>query len=74
MRTQLFRSRSDFRHILVRTTQARRSGNEVVLRHGDVVVRGGPSRLYYHGVSTLKDGEYPKLARRRVNLTFRKAL
>lgn len=45
-----------------------------VLRHADVVVWGGPSRLFYHGVSTLKDGEHPKLGRRRVNLTFRKAL
>jgi alkylated DNA repair protein (DNA oxidative demethylase) len=44
------------------------------LRHGDVVVWGGPSRLFFHGVSTLKDGEHPKLGRRRVNLTFRKAL
>ena len=38
------------------------------LRHGDVVVWGGPSRLFFHGVSTLKDGEHPKLGRRRVNL------
>jgi alkylated DNA repair protein (DNA oxidative demethylase) len=44
------------------------------LRHGDVVVWGGPSRLFFHGVSTLKDGEHPKLGRRRINLTFRKAL
>jgi DNA oxidative demethylase len=44
------------------------------LFHGDVVVWGGPSRLFYHGVSTLKDGEHPKLGQRRLNLTFRKAL
>jgi DNA oxidative demethylase len=44
------------------------------LQHADVVVWGGPSRLFYHGVLTLKDGDHPKLGRRRVNLTFRNAL
>jgi alkylated DNA repair protein (DNA oxidative demethylase) len=44
------------------------------LRHGDVLVWGGPSRLVYHGVLTLKDGEHPLLGRQRINLTFRKAL
>jgi alkylated DNA repair protein (DNA oxidative demethylase) len=46
----------------------------IPLAHGDVVVWGGPARLRYHGVLTLKDGEHPLLGRRRVNLTFRKAL
>ncbi len=46
----------------------------VTLHHGDVVVWGGPSRLRYHGVLPLKDGEHPRLGRVRVNLTFRKAL
>jgi DNA oxidative demethylase len=46
----------------------------VPLAHGDVVVWGGPSRLRYHGVLALKDGEHPLLGRRRINLTFRKAL
>lgn len=46
----------------------------VPLAHGDVVVWGGPARLRYHGVLPLKDGEHPLLGRRRVNLTFRKAL
>ncbi len=46
----------------------------VPLAHGDVVIWGGPSRLYYHGVLTLKDGEHPRLGRVRVNLTFRRAL
>ena len=41
------------------------------LVHGDVVVWGGPTRLAYHGVSALADGEHPLLGRRRVNLTFR---
>lgn len=45
-----------------------------VLRHGDVVVWGGPSRLFYHGVLTLKDGMHEKLGRKRINLTFRGAL
>jgi alkylated DNA repair protein (DNA oxidative demethylase) len=44
-----------------------------VLHHGDVVVWGGPSRLFYHGILPLKDGEYPQLGRIRYNLTFRKA-
>lgn len=45
-----------------------------ILRHGDVAVWGGASRLYYHGVLALKDGMHPVLGRARVNLTFRKAL
>ena len=46
----------------------------VELRHGDIVVWGGPARLAYHGILALKDGEHPLLGRRRINLTFRKAL
>ena len=37
-----------------------------------VVVWGGPSRLAYHGVMPLADGEHPLLGRQRINLTFRK--
>jgi alkylated DNA repair protein (DNA oxidative demethylase) len=44
------------------------------LEHGDLVVWGGPTRRYFHGVAPLKDGDHPRLGRRRVNLTFRKAL
>ena len=44
------------------------------LRHGDVAVWGGPSRLCYHGVQELKDGAHEKLGRMRINLTFRGAL
>lgn len=44
-----------------------------VLHHGDVVVWGGPSRLFYHGILPLKDGRHPQLGRNRYNLTFRKA-
>ena len=46
----------------------------VPLAHGDVVVWGGPARLRFHGVMPLKDGEHPLLGRRRINLTFRRAL
>ena len=44
------------------------------LHHGDVAIWGGPSRLCYHGLLALKDGEHPKLRRTRLNLTFRRAL
>ena len=43
------------------------------LEHGDVVVWGGPSRLFFHGVAPLADGEHAVLGRQRINLTFRKA-
>lgn len=46
----------------------------IPLVHGDVVVWGGPSRLRFHGVLPLKEGEHPILGRQRINLTFRKAL
>lgn len=44
------------------------------LEHGDVVVWGGPSRLFFHGVAPLADGEHDVMGRQRINLTFRKAL
>ena len=44
------------------------------LHHGDVVVWGGASRLFHHGVAPLKDGKHPMLGRTRINLTFRRAL
>jgi DNA oxidative demethylase len=43
------------------------------LTHGDVVVWGGPSRLFFHGVAPLADVEHAVLGRQRINLTFRKA-
>jgi DNA oxidative demethylase len=43
------------------------------LEHGDIVVWGGPSRLFFHGVAPLADGEHNLLGRQRINLTFRKA-
>jgi alkylated DNA repair protein (DNA oxidative demethylase) len=44
------------------------------LRHGDVIVWGGPARMIYHGVMPLEDGTHPLLGRERLNLTFRRAL
>ena len=52
-----------------RTDRPRRIG----LGHGDVVVWGGPSRLFFHGVMPLADGDHPALGRQRINLTFRRA-
>ena len=46
----------------------------VRLESGDVVVWGGPSRLAYHGIDPLADGNHPLTGRCRLNLTFRKAL
>lgn len=45
-----------------------------LLRHGDIVVWGNDSRLAYHGIADLKDGEHPRLGGVRINLTFRRAL
>jgi alkylated DNA repair protein (DNA oxidative demethylase) len=46
--------------------------NRYRLEHGDVVVWGGPSRLFFHGVAPLADGEHALMGRQRINLTFRK--
>jgi len=51
-----------------RADKARR----IALNHGDVVVWGGPSRLRFHGVLALKDGEHPFAGGHRINITFRK--
>jgi len=45
----------------------------IPLRHGDVVVWGGPSRRRYHGVLPIRPGEHPLFSAFRINLTFRKA-
>jgi alkylated DNA repair protein (DNA oxidative demethylase) len=55
---------------LRRTDRPRR----VRLESGDVVVWGGPSRLAFHGVDKLPDGDGTLTGRCRINLTFRKAL
>ena len=45
----------------------------VVLRSGDVVVMGGPSRLRFHGVTRILPGTAPEgTGPGRFNLTFRK--
>jgi alkylated DNA repair protein (DNA oxidative demethylase) len=41
------------------------------VEHGDVVVWGGPSRLWFHGVAPVKRGQHPRLGSVRYNLTFR---
>lgn len=45
----------------------------VSVKHGDVLVWGGPARLRYHGVNPLKEGTHPLAGAYRFNLTFRKA-
>ena len=45
-----------------------------LMRHGDVAVWGGVSRLAHHGVAELKNSEHPLLGNQRINLTFRRAL
>jgi len=46
----------------------------VKLENGDVVVWGGKTRLNFHGIAKLAEGEHPLTGRTRINLTFRKAL
>lgn len=43
------------------------------LQSGDVVVWGGPARLFFHGIDTLAEGADPLTGDCRYNLTFRKA-
>jgi DNA alkylation damage repair protein AlkB len=46
--------------------------NPVILRSGDVLVMGGPSRLRYHGVTRILPGTAPEgTGPGRFNLTFR---
>ena len=45
----------------------------LLLKHGDVVVWGGPARLRYHGILRLLEGHHPTVGPCRINLTFRKA-
>jgi alkylated DNA repair protein (DNA oxidative demethylase) len=42
------------------------------VEHGDIAVWGGPTRLAFHGVAPLADGEHAMMGRQRINLTFRK--
>lgn len=43
------------------------------LLHGDIVVWGGPSRLFFHGIAPLRPGLHPLTGPVRYNLTFRRA-
>jgi len=43
------------------------------LQHGDVLVFGGPARLAFHGVGTLRTGSHAMTTDFRFNLTFRTA-
>lgn len=43
------------------------------LTHGDGVVWGGPSRLFFHGVQPVAAGAHPLFGAQRINLTFRRA-
>ena len=54
---------------------ARRSDplKRLLLEHGDVVVWGGESRLWYHGIQPLKPGHHAVTGACRYNLTFRRA-
>jgi len=54
--------------------EKRGTSTPVDLSDGDVVVFGGPARLYYHGVRKLKPNDDPIWGAYRWNLTFRKAL
>jgi alkylated DNA repair protein (DNA oxidative demethylase) len=55
-------------------TKRRDPVRRFLLRHGDVVVWGRDTRLAYHGIAELKDGDHPLLGKLRINLTFRRAL
>ena len=44
------------------------------LLHGDVVVWGGPARLNFHGVDTLREDRHPLTGDLRFNLTCRRAM
>ncbi len=44
------------------------------LEHGDVAVWGGKSRLAYHGILPLIDGNHPLTGHQRINITFRKVM
>lgn len=46
---------------------------KIPLVHGDVVVWGGASRRFYHGVAPVKPGQHPLTGPQRINLTLRKA-
>lgn len=42
-----------------------------ILYHGDVVIWGGPARLTFHGIDTVKHSDHALTGAYRYNLTFR---
>lgn len=42
------------------------------LQHCDVTVWGRETRLFFHGIKSLKEGHHERLGGKRINLTFRK--
>jgi len=46
---------------------------KIPLQHGDVVVWGGESRRFYHGVAAIGAHQHPLTGNKRINLTLRKA-
>jgi alkylated DNA repair protein (DNA oxidative demethylase) len=52
---------------------ARGSDKELLVAIGDVVVWGGPSRLTFHGIDTLKEGQHEPTGVAGFRLTFRRA-
>ncbi|MBY4638811.1 DNA oxidative demethylase AlkB [Gluconacetobacter entanii] len=44
----------------------------IVVRNGDVVVWGGPSRLAWHGIAPVPQAQHPLCGDVRYNLTFRR--
>ena len=51
--------------------QRQSTHQKIALRHGDVLVFGGPARSCFHGIMPLADGWHPLLGSRRISLTFR---
>lgn len=54
-------------------SERRGTSTSVDLSDGDVVVFGGPSRLFFHGVRKLKPSSHKVFGASRWNLTFRMA-
>lgn len=54
--------------------ERRDRARRIPLESGDVVVWGGPARLYFHGVALLAPGAHALTGAARLNLTLRRAL
>jgi DNA alkylation damage repair protein AlkB len=65
-------SLGDAARFVVGGLSRRDPANPMILRSGDVLVMGGPSRLRYHGVTRIMPGTAPEATGPgRFNLTFR---